>query len=260
MDGDFGSRGLVHPLDDRRRPGQPGARLLDFVGRRLAGHAVERRHESAGAVLDSVVFASAGAGDHRRLCDDPDLHQPADAAADGHRRRLHRPGHDAHAQATGHRRRRGGPNQGRSHKKARGTGRGFPGRRSDGDRDRRRLDPPGRSQTRRRPARAHPARAAKRGRRHRHHHAQGPHPRQHAAGSESIPHQDRRRAGRRGQAASQHAAGHELRAMPPARYRASPRKNRPSTRRPPGSMPAAATRPRCWATPWSSRSACWPPT
>ena len=90
------------------------------------------------------------------------------------------------------------PNPGRSHEKARGTGRGFPLGRSDGDRDRRGADPPGRSEARRRPVGTHPASAAERGRRHRHHHAQGPHPRQHAAGTESISHQDRRRAGGRG--------------------------------------------------------------
>ena len=71
------------------------------------------------------------------------------------------------------------------------------GRRSDGNRNRRRPDSPGRSEARRRPARAHPARAAERGRRDGPDHAQGPHPRQHAARTESISHQDRRHAGGR---------------------------------------------------------------
>ena len=33
----------LHEADDRRRPGEPGAGVLDLAGRRLAGHAQQRR-------------------------------------------------------------------------------------------------------------------------------------------------------------------------------------------------------------------------
>ena len=78
---------------------------------------------------------------------DPGLHQPADAAAGGDRRRLHRPGGDADAQAARDRRRGPIANASRSHEETRGTGRGFPVGRSDGDRDRRGPDPTGRSRS-----------------------------------------------------------------------------------------------------------------
>ena len=90
--------------------------------------------------------------------------------------------------------------------------RGLSHDRSDGDRDRRRADSAGRSEARRRFARAHPARAAERRGRHRHHHAEGSHSRQHAAGADALSHQDRRHSGGRGERWSRAVLGHRFRA------------------------------------------------
>ena len=107
-------------------------------------------------------------------------------------------------------------------------------RRSDGSRDRRGADPPGRSPPRRRPAGTHPARPPERGRRDRHHPAQGPHPRQHAAGPEPVSHQDRRHAGRRGPGPCGQVPGHgSRRRAPPSR----------------GRVPGMATREPAFGTP-----------
>ena len=110
--------------------------------------------------------------------------------------------------------------------------------RPDGDRSRRRPHPPGRPQARRRPARTHPARAPKRRRRDRHHHAQGPHPRQHAAGAERVPHQDRRHAGGRRPRRARRCCWRSTPASPPARSTASPPRTRRSAPTPSGSTPA----------------------
>ena len=88
-----------------------------------------------------------------------------------------------------------------------GARRGLSHRRSDGDRAGRRPDPAGRSESRRRPAGARAARAAEHRRRDRHPHAEGPHPRQHAAGCQPVPHQDRRHAGGAERAGADAAAG-----------------------------------------------------
>ncbi len=87
--------------DDRRRPGQPGAGLPDIVGCRLAGHAVERRQRicrrSSSRSFFRVRKALAVTGGFRG---DAGLHELADDAAGRHRRRLHRPGDDAHPYAS----------------------------------------------------------------------------------------------------------------------------------------------------------------
>ena len=146
----------------------------------------------------ATVFASAGPGRGGRFPLDPDLHQPAADSAPGDWRHVHRAGRvddpPRHGGQGGHR----GEEAGRSRQAGRDPRGRLLERRSDGGRDRRGADPPGRSPPRRRPAGTHPARPPERGRRDRHHPAQGPHPRQHAAGPEPVSHQDRRHAGRRG--------------------------------------------------------------
>ncbi len=122
---------------------------------------------------------------------------------------------------------------------------------------RRRPDSPGRSEARRRSARTRAAGAAERGRRDRHHHAQGPHPRQHAARRTTVSHQDRRHAGRRRRGRAGTAAGDRLRRdhRPDRRHR-RPR-TPPSAPTPSGSIRPPRRRPRCTATRWSSRARCW---
>ena len=151
-----------------------------------------------------------------------------------------------------------GEEAGRSRQAGRDPRGRLPERRSDGSRDRRGADPPGRSPPRRRPAGTHPARPPERGRRDRHHPAQGPHPRQHAAGPEPVSHQDRRHAGRRGHGPCGQVPGHGLRHREPTRAdacQAWPPASRPSARPPSGSNRPSATRPRCTATRSSSRAA-----
>ena len=167
--------------------------FLISLGRRLAGHAQQPGVRSAGRVHQAAVFAAAGVGRGGRIPGRAGLHQPAADSAVGDRRRLRRHGGDASSgETTSAAAAVKAKKQAEADQAARRAGRGLPGGRSDGSRNRRGPDPPGRSQTRRRPAGAHPARAAERGRRNRHHPAEGPHPRQHAAGAEPISHQDRR--------------------------------------------------------------------
>ena len=191
---------------------------------------------------------------------DPDLHQLAADSAAGDRRRLHRHGGDADPPAEATTTAAAAQSKGRGGQETgRGTDRRLSGDRSDGNRNRRGPDPPGRSQARRRPVGTHPARPAKRGRRHGHHHAQGPHPRQHAAGTRtSIASKSPTCRWPTANVEAGHAAGDGFRPDHAARCAASPPASRPSTRRPCGSSRRSAIRPRCSATRSSSRPACWP--
>ncbi len=80
-----GAAGL-HQAHDRRRPGQPGAGVLDFAGRRLAGHAQQLRSEPAQGIRGAVARAAAGSGGDRGVSWHVDLHQPADVSAADDRR------------------------------------------------------------------------------------------------------------------------------------------------------------------------------
>ncbi len=61
-----GGEGL-HASDDRRRPGEPGAGVLDFAGGRLAGDAQHAEVEHAAGVLAADFLAAAGAGGDGRV-------------------------------------------------------------------------------------------------------------------------------------------------------------------------------------------------
>ena len=95
MDDRPGGR-AVHQADDRRRPGEPGAGVLDFAGRRLAGHARSSGDTNLPAQFLPQLFsrpqALAVTGAFVGVLVFTSL---PDGAAGGDRRRLHRPGHDA---------------------------------------------------------------------------------------------------------------------------------------------------------------------
>ena len=85
-----GGRAL-HAADDRRRPGEPGAGVLDLAGRRLARHA---QHAATATCrtkfMRAAFFAAAGAGRDGRLPGDPGLHELAADPAVRHWRIVHR--------------------------------------------------------------------------------------------------------------------------------------------------------------------------
>ena len=104
------------------------------------------------------------------------------------------------------------------------------------------------------------ARAAERRRRHRHHPAEGPHSRQHAAGRARVSHQDRQHPRGPRRSPSGQAAGDRLGRDDRQDRRHRDHATRPSSSRRSGSTRARPTRPRCSATRWSSRRPCWPRT
>ncbi len=77
-----------HAADDRRRPGEPGAGVLDFAGGRLARDAQHAEVEHAAGVHAADLLAAAGAGGDGRVPGDSGVHELAARAAAGARRRV----------------------------------------------------------------------------------------------------------------------------------------------------------------------------
>ncbi len=81
---------VLHAADDRRRPGEPGAGVLDFAGGRLARDAQHAEVEHAAGVSAADFLAAAGAGGHGRLPGHSRFHELAARSAACARRRVPR--------------------------------------------------------------------------------------------------------------------------------------------------------------------------